>query len=139
MKSTDGRTVYVLSLEHGVFYAKDRDVEGLELILRHPYDKADAQNLLASIKNWHGAQPFLFDAEDLKDGARGSVYGERRTISIDILGLLVYIVVLETKVSRNAVSPPPGYQLDSLDLKIEVDNATGKSRQLTASLPSTQN
>jgi len=132
VKSTDGRVVYVLSLDSDVFYTKGQHVGGLELVLRHPHDSADAQNLLARIRNWHGAQPFLFDAADLKNGARDSVYGERRSISIDRLRLVVRIVVLKAEVSRDLAWPGDSYQLDGLDLQIEVDNASDEPQTSVA-------
>jgi hypothetical protein len=120
IKSSDGGTVYVLSLEPDVFHADDHHVVGLSLVLRRPHDKPDAQNLLAAIKDWHGVQDFMFPAWDYKQGVKGSLYGAKRTISVKNLGLAAQITVSKAKVSQFSGND---YQLDALDLKIEVDNA----------------
>jgi hypothetical protein len=120
IKSTDGRTIYVLSLEpDNVFHAEPHKVEGLVLLLHRPYDKNDAPNLLAAIRNWHGVQNFMFPAWDFKQGVRSSIYGERRTIYVKRLGLVVRIHV--TKVAVSAISANECL-LDTLELQIDVNN-----------------
>jgi hypothetical protein len=68
-------------------------VEGLVLWLKRPHDNANAPNLLAAIRNWHGMQDFMFPAGDFKDGVKSSLYGEKRTICVKKLGLVVRIGV----------------------------------------------
>jgi hypothetical protein len=53
-------------------------------------------------------------------GAQKSVFGVNRTILVKNLGLVVRIAV-----SKAIVSPAPAgsYQLDELDLQIEVNNS----------------
>lgn len=119
IKSTDGHTVYVLSLEPDVSRTAAPHLEGLSLVLRRPHEKADSQNLLSAIRNWHGVQDFMFPAWDYKDGVKGSTYGDKRTIFVKKLGLVVRITVSKAAVSLS----PKYYQLDALSLKIEVDNA----------------
>jgi hypothetical protein len=117
IKSTDGSTVYVLSLE------PDFDVEHhavtLELVLRRSGDKTDAPNLLDPTGRRHGLQAYDFAAKDLSQGAQKSAFGEKRALSLKGLGLVVRIAV-----SNAAVSPisAGNYQLDVLDLQIDVDN-----------------
>jgi hypothetical protein len=120
IKSTDGRTVYVLSLEPDeVFRAEPHRAEGLVLRLQRRRDKSEAPNLLAAIRNWHGMQDFMFPARDFKQGVKSSLYGEDRTIYVKNLGLVVQIKV--SKATAHAISAN-GYLLDTLELKIEVDN-----------------
>jgi hypothetical protein len=127
IKSVDGRTAYVLSLEpDDVFHTDDHHVEGLELVLRRPHDQPDAQNLLAAIRNWHGVQDFMFPAWDFKQGVKKSLYGKKRTISVEKLGLVVQVVVSKAEVSLTTAIPGVDYQLDALDLQIEVNNAADK-------------
>lgn len=66
----------------------------------------------------------MFPAWDFKHGVDGSLYGKMRTISVLNLGLVVHITVSKAVVSqfRN------NYQLDELNLQIEVDNAAEESK-----------
>jgi len=124
LKLMDGRTLYVLSLEVRSNYAKANQVEGLELVLSCPHQREDAQNLLAPIRNWHGAQPFLFDAWDLAAGPELSTYGANRTILVKNLGLSVHIHVVSAKVRVGPTSGVGDYQLTALELRISVDNVS---------------
>ena len=117
IKSTDGNTAYVLSLEPD--FDAGHHVVTLELVLRKPGDNADAHNLLDPTARRHGLQAYDFAANDLAQGVQKSAFGEKRTVSLKSLGLVVRI-----SVSKAAVSPisAGNYQLDALDLQIEVDN-----------------
>jgi hypothetical protein len=134
IKSTDGRTVYVLSLEPDVYRAGDQHLEALDLALRRPHDKANGPNLLAAIRNWHGVQNFMFPAWDFTQGVRKSIYGEKRTILVKNLGLVVHIAVLKAVVSPSGRN----YQLDALDIHIDVDNAPEASEVPTEALTKTE-
>jgi hypothetical protein len=118
IKSTKGSTVYILSLE------PDFDVEHHivtpELVLRRPDDKTDAANLLDPTGRRHGLQAYDFAADDLAQGVQKSAFGEKRTVSLKGLGLVVRLAV-----SKAAVRPISAgtYQLDALDLQIKVDNS----------------
>ncbi|MGA8366656.1 MAG: hypothetical protein ACLQMT_10100 [Candidatus Acidiferrales bacterium] len=118
IKSIDGRTVYVLSLEPD--FSVGNHLATLTLVLRHFGDKDDAPNLLDPAGIWHGIQPCDFVANDLAQGAQKSVFGDKRTISRKDLGFVVRIIV-----SKAVVSPisAGNYQLDALDLQIEVNNS----------------
>jgi hypothetical protein len=117
VKASDGSTVYVLALE------PDFDVEHhavtLELVLRHSGDKTDAPNLLDPTGRRHGLQAYDFAANDLARGVQKSAFGEKRTVSLKSLGLVVRIVVSKASVSPISAG---NYQLDALDLQVEVDN-----------------
>jgi hypothetical protein len=117
IKSTDGRTVYVLSLEPDFDVA--HHVVTLELVLRKPGDNADAPNLLDATGRRHGLQAYDFAADDLAQGVQKSAFGEKRTVSLRSLGLVVRIAVSKAAVSLISAG---NYQLDALDLQIEVDN-----------------
>jgi hypothetical protein len=118
IKSTGGSTVYVLSLEPD-FDAGHHPVT-LELVLRHPGDKIDAPNLLDPTRKRHGLQAYDFAAEDLAQGVQKSAFGEKRTVTLKNLGLVVQIAV-----SKAVVSPisAGNHQIDALDLQVEVDNS----------------
>jgi hypothetical protein len=118
IKTTDGRTAYVLSLEPD--FSVGHHLAALTLVLRHSGDKADTPNLLDPTGVWHGIQPCDFVANDLAQGAQKSVFGEKRTILVKNSGLVARIVV-----SRATVSPisADNYQLDALDLQIEINNS----------------
>jgi hypothetical protein len=117
VKSTDGSTVYVLSLEPD--FDVGHHVITLELVLRGPSGKAEAPNLLDPTGKRHGLQAYDFSANDLAHGVQESAFGKKRMISLYNLGL-----VLTVSVSKVAVRPvsDTDYQLDALDLQIEVDN-----------------
>jgi hypothetical protein len=85
-----------------------------------PGENADAPNLLDPTGTRHGLQAYDFAANDLAQGVQKSAFGEKRTVSLKSLGLIVRITVLKV-----AVSPisDGDYQLDALNLQIEVDNA----------------
>jgi hypothetical protein len=116
IRASDGHVAYILSLE------PDFDVGGhvvtVELVLRRAAAKDDAPDLLRG--NLHGLQPPDFAANDLAHGVKDSVYGEKRTMSLTKLRLLLRVVVTDATVSPNPTIG--GYQLDRLTLHIEVDN-----------------
>jgi hypothetical protein len=114
---TDGRTVYALSLEPD--FDVRHHIVTLELVLRHSTDKSDAPNLLDPTGSRHGLQAYDFAADDLAQGVRKSAFGEKRTVPLKSLGL-----VLRIAISKAAVSPisAGNHQLDALDLEVEVDN-----------------
>jgi hypothetical protein len=89
-------------------------------VLHHFGDKADAPNLLDPPGIWHGLQPCDFVANDLAQGAQKSVFGEKRTILPKNSGLVVRIVVSSATVSPISAG---NYQLETLDLRVEVDNS----------------
>jgi hypothetical protein len=117
IKSPDGSTAYVLSLEPD--FDVGHHVVTLELVLRRPGDKTDAPNLLDPTERRHGLQAYDFAADDLAHGAQKSAFGEKRTVSLKNLGL-----VLRIAVSKALVSPisAGNYQFGSLELQIELDN-----------------
>jgi len=118
IRSDDGRTVYVLSLEPE--FSMGKHLAALTLVLRHFGDKNDAPNLLDPRGIWHGIQPCDFVANDLAQGAQKSVFGDKRTISRKDLGLMLRIIVSNAMVSPLSAG---NYQLDALDLQIEVNNS----------------
>jgi hypothetical protein len=119
IKSAEGRTVYVLSLEPDVLYEQgNHPLEELDLVLRLPRS-TDVRNLLAPTGDWHGTQSYMFSAEDFKEGVDRTAFGKTRVISVNGLRLVVRITVLKATVSQSGSE----CQLDSLDLKIEVDNS----------------
>lgn len=118
IKSTDGSLAYILSLEPD--FDVEQHVVTLELVLRHPRDKANAPNLLDPTGRRHGLQSYDFAASDLARGVQKSAFGEKRTVSLKNLGLLVRIDVLKAEVSPVSAG---NFQLDALELQIEVDNS----------------
>lgn len=118
IKSTDGSTLYVLSLEPD--FDAGHHIVTLELVLRRPGDKTHAANLFDPTGRRHGLQAYDFAAGDLADGVEKSAFGEKRTVSLKSLGLVVRIGV-----SKATVGPisPGAYQVDALDLQVEVDNS----------------
>jgi hypothetical protein len=117
IKSPDGKTAYVLSLEPD--FDVGRHVITLELVLRRLGAEADAPNLFDPTGKRHGLQAYDFAADDLAQEIKNSAFGEKRIVSLRRLGLVVRI-----DVSKAAVSPvsPGNYQLDALEIQIEVDN-----------------
>jgi len=118
IRSTDGGTVYILSLEPD--FDVGHHIVTLELVLRHPSDKTDAPNLLDPTGSRHGLQAYDFAADDLAQGVQKSAFGEKRTVSLKKSGLVVRIAVSKATVSPISAG---NYQLDALDLQIEVDNS----------------
>jgi hypothetical protein len=139
IKTTDGRTAYVLSLEPESRDAGNR-LDQVELILRRAHSRPGSQNLLAPAGNWHGLQAYDFPGRDLAQGTQKTVFGEKRTIVVERLGLKVQIVLLSAKVSLIPLlgglppcdrvpkpNPPcesPDFQIDSLVLRVTVENST---------------
>ena len=119
IKSTDGSTAYVLSLEPD--FDVGHHIVTLELVLRPAADKSDTSNLLDPTGSRHGLQAYDFAADDLAQGVQKSAFGEKRKVSLNSLGL-----VLRITVSKAAVSPTPAgnYQLNALDLQIDLNNLT---------------
>jgi hypothetical protein len=117
IKSTDGSTAYVLSLEPD--FDVGHHIVTLELVLRRPGDKTDAANLLDPTGKRHGLQAYDFAADDLAQGVHKSAFGEKRTVPLKNLGLVARI-----NISKAMVSPisAGSYQLDELQLQIEVDD-----------------
>jgi hypothetical protein len=95
-------------------------LDPLELVLRHFGDKVDAPNLFDPTGVRHGLQAYDFAADDLAQGDPKSVFGRKRVLRLDDLGLVVRIVV-----SGAAVHPVSTgkYQIDSVNLQIEIDNS----------------
>ena len=119
IKSTDGRTVYVLSLEPELDVGNH--IAELELVLRRPSARNDAPNLLDPTGIWHGLQACDFPGRDLAQGVQKTVFGEKRTIHLKRLGLVVRIAVLKATVSPISAGD---FQIDALDLQIVVDNSS---------------
>jgi hypothetical protein len=117
IKSTDGSTAYVLSLEPD--FDVGHHIVTLELVLRHSADKSDGPNLLDPTRSRHGLQAYDFAADDLVQGVQKSAFGEKRTVTLKSLGLVLRITVSKAAVSTISVG---NHQLDALDLQIEVDN-----------------
>ena len=118
IKSADGNTAYVLSLEPD--FDVGHNVVLLELVLHRPGDKREAPNLLARTRRYHGLQPFYFNADDLAQGAQKSIFGARRTLTLKDLGMVVRLAILEATASAISTG---NYRLDALDLQIEIANS----------------
>lgn len=118
IKSTDGSTAYVLSLEPD--FDVGHHVVTLELVLRKPGDNAEAPNLLDPTARRHGLQAYDFAANDLAQGVQKSAYGERRTLSVKKLGIVLRITI--SKATIGTISPGNS-QIDEMDLQVEVDNS----------------
>jgi hypothetical protein len=118
IKTADGSTVYVLSLDQD--FSDGNHLAVVTLVLHRFADKLGAQNLLDPPGIWHGIQPCDFVANDLAYGIQKSVFGEKRIIPRKDLGLVVRIAA-----STATVSPTSNgdYQLDAITLQIEVDNS----------------
>jgi hypothetical protein len=80
IKTIDGRTAYILSLEPE-FDIRQRPLT-LDIVLRRPGDKAGSPNLLEPNRQWHGLQPWMFNANDLALGPQKSGYGKTRTLTL---------------------------------------------------------
>jgi hypothetical protein len=115
VKASDGHIAYVLSLEPDVDIG--HHVLTVELVLRHAGSEADAPNLLRGKR--HGLQPYDFAVDDLAHGVKNSVFGEKRTITVSDLGLVLRIVITDATVSPISAS---SYEFDALALQVEVDN-----------------
>ena len=71
----------------------------LELVLRRPGDDTDASNLLDRTGRRHGLQAYDFAADDLAQGVRKSAFGEKRTVPLEDLGLVVRFTISKAVVS----------------------------------------
>jgi hypothetical protein len=118
IKTTDGSTVYVLSLDPDFYVGNHLAV--VTLVLHRFANNPGAQNLLDPPGIWHGIQPCDFVANDLAQGIQKSVFGEKRIIPRKDLGLVVRIAASSATVSPASAG---NYQLDALNLQIEVDNS----------------
>jgi len=118
IKSTDGSTAYVLSLEPG--FDIGHHIITLEPVLQRPGDTTDAPNLLEPTGRWHGLQAYDFAADDLAGGVQKSALGQKRTVSLKNMGLVIRIAILKAIIRPISAG---SYQLDALDLQIAVDNS----------------
>jgi len=134
IKSTDGHTVYTLSLEP--YRDVKNHIAGLDLELRFAHDMSDAPNLLEPVGRWHGLQAFNFAGTDFAQGAEKSGFGENRTIYVKRADLMVRIDVSKAVVSQVSTGE---YQFDRLDLQIDVYNAPSGPRRSAASQLTTEN
>lgn len=117
IKSTNGSTSYVLLLEPDL--DAGHHIVTLELVLRRPGDNTDASNLLDPTGRRHGLQAYDFAADDLAQGVQKSAFGEKRTVPIKDLGLVVRITISKAVVSLISAG---NYKLDELEFQIEVNN-----------------
>ncbi len=118
IKSIDGNTAYILSLEPDLDVGNH--VVTVELVLQRPNDKAGASNLLDPTGKLHGLQSYDFAANDLAQGGPKSVFGQKRIVRVDRLHLVIRVVVSGAAVHPIASS---NYQIDELTLNVEVDNS----------------
>ena len=119
IKGTDGKAVYVLSLEPD--FDVGHHLITLHLLLHRPGDKADTPNLLDPTGNRHGLQPYDFTAKYLAPNEGGPTTGEKRNLSIGNLGLSVQVVISKAEVSPISDGEYQ-LQIDKLELQIEVSN-----------------
>jgi len=115
IKSSDGGTVYILSLEPD--FDTRHHVVTLELVLRHPGENSTSANLLDPTGKRHGLQAYDFAAADLAQGADKSAFGEKRVLSPKNLSL-----TLQVTISRTTVKPTSeaAYEIERLDLQIDI-------------------
>jgi len=118
IKTTYGSTVYVLSLDSD--FSVGNNLAAVTLVLHRFADKPGADNLLDPPGIWHGIQPCDFVANDLAHGIQKSVFGEKRIIPREDLGLMVRISAASATISPTSNGD---YQLDAFTLQIEVDNS----------------
>jgi hypothetical protein len=116
VRSTDGQTVYVLTFEPD--FGGGHRLEALTLTLHYPHEKVRAPNLRISQRDMACIQPCDFVANDLAHGPQKSVFGDKRTLFLKGLGLVVRINVSKAVVSAISTG---NYQLCALALRIEVD------------------
>jgi hypothetical protein len=118
IKATNQRTAYVLSLEPD--FTVGNHLAVLKVVLHRFGDKSDAPNLLDPPGIWHGLQPCDFVANDLSRGVQNSVFGEKRAVIVKRVGLKVRLAASKATVSPISAGD---YQLDTLDLHIDVENS----------------
>ncbi len=99
-----GKPVYILSLRPD--YAVGHRLTAVSLVLHHVGDQRDDRNLLSPPGNWHGIQPYVFSAFDLRNGVDRTVFGPIRKIAIAELSLTVIIELKRAKVSTEVRKPP---------------------------------
>lgn len=122
VKSTEGQTLYVLSLEPD--FDTHLHIVTVELVLRSPNTKTEGPNLLNPRKLF-GLQPYDFAAVDFSHGIDKSAFGKNRELVLRDLSLVVEMTVLEAKVSpTNSGS----YQIDKLKVKVGVHSTEGSER-----------
>lgn len=120
--SESGRKAYLLWL------FLERDVNqrpiGVDLVLNRAGDKDWDGNLLNPRWNWHGLQPYMFVASDFSNGPGKSIFGPRRVIRVERIGILVKIDVLDAHVHAPAKDD---YEFTELRMDILVDNLNTQS------------
>jgi hypothetical protein len=115
VKSAAGHTLYILSLEPD--FDTEHHVVTVELVLHHTGAKGDSPNLLDPTGKRHGLQPYHFAGADLAQGVQKSAFGEKRTISLKELGLVVEMIVSKAEVSPTTAGD---YQVATLEVQITV-------------------
>jgi hypothetical protein len=126
LKSTDGQTLYILSLEPD--FDTRRHVITVELVLQHPGAKADSPNLLDPTGKRHGLQPYQFPSAGFVQGIDKSTFGRKRTVVLKKLGLIVEMTVLKAEVSPTTSGNAGGYQIDTLEVHITVHDSNSEER-----------
>jgi hypothetical protein len=116
--SPSNKKLYVLSLEPEIDVAKH--VVGVDLVLRDAEKPKADENLLSPAGNWHGLQPYDFDATDAIHGAEGTVFGANRSIKVTNRQLNVVIHILDI---RTRPLPDGTQELELLKLAVSVDNS----------------
>ena len=123
IKATAHNSAYVLRLEDP-FYWYGGELEGVTLALHRAAEESNGrfmdENLLTRGASRDGTQEFQFEADDLARGMQKMAFGRTRTIRVPESGLVVKITVLNARVTPLASGD---FQLDSLDLKIDVYGA----------------
>jgi len=121
IESSAGEKQFVLWL-CPEYWAGKRQLAGLDLVLNEAGVHQWEHNLLSPPGNWHGLQPNMFAANDLKQGAANSSFGAHRTMAIESRGIVVRVDVLEADTSPLSDKRS---ELDELRLAISVDNLPG--------------
>jgi hypothetical protein len=114
--SKDEQAAYVLGLEP-VLDAGGHVVT-VNLVMRRAGARGDAPDLIE--ENANGLQPPHFTANDLAQRVQRSAFGEPATMGLMKLGLLLRVTVTGAAVIPNPTTG--GYQINTLNLHIEVDN-----------------
>ncbi len=89
-----------------------RHVLTLALVLHRTGENTEAPNLLQPTGRSHGLQAYDFAADDLTYGVKKPAFGDKRTMSLKNLELLIQIIVSKATVSQISAG---NYQLDALD------------------------
>jgi len=64
-------------------------------------------------------QPYDFAADDLANGVQKSAFGQKRTVVLKNLGLVVAITVANASINPTSAGH---YQIAVLNLEIQIDN-----------------